>query len=223
MHSESGGGDIGLLVIDSDKDVLDLVVQTFVKAGGFAVSTASDGRMGCAKALREIPHLIILDLMLPKVPGLEVIRFLKVDSRTQHIPIVVITAKAEEVDRIIGFEMGAADYITKPFSPRELVFRARVTLMRNHRQSMSENLCAGPVRLDIARHAALVENVPVRLTTVEYKLLSKLMEIPRRAHARRRLLREVWGYSRDTSTRTIDTHVRRLRKKLGKHREIIET
>jgi two-component system phosphate regulon response regulator PhoB len=223
MHSEPGGSDIRLLVIDGDKNVLDLVVQTFVNAGGFKVSTASNGREGCAKAVRELPNLIILEMELAKTPGLEVARFLSVDSRTRHIPIVMLSARAEEIDRILGWEMGAADYVTKPFSSRELVLRVRAILRRSESQSPSESLRAGPVMLDIARHAAMVEDRPIRLTTVEYKLLTKLMETPHRAHARNRLLREVWGYSREANTRTIDTHVRRLRKKFGKHGGVIET
>ena len=212
-----------LLVIEDDKDVLDLVTRAFVKAGGFTVSTASDGRAGYVKALREVPHLIVLDLMLPKMPGLEVAKLLKVNAATHHIPILMLTAKVDEVDKIVGLEMGAADYVTKPFSPRELVLRARGILQRNRYEFPTESLRAGPITLDVARHLILVDNAPVRLTTVEYKLLTKLLEMPRRAHRRDRLLNEVWGYSRSTETRTIDTHIRRLRKKLGKHTGVIET
>ena len=215
--------DTRILVIEDDKDVLDLVVRTFTKAGGFSISTAIDGRLGYGKALREGPQLIILDLMLPKIPGLEITKLLKVNSATRHIPILMLSAKSDEVDRIVGFEMGASDYVTKPFSPRELLLRVRAILQRNGTQSHNERLSAGPITLDIGRHSVLVDNEPVRLTTVEYKLLNKLMDVPRRAHARQRLLNEVWGYNRDADTRTIDTHVRRLRKKLGKHSDAIET
>jgi two-component system, OmpR family, phosphate regulon response regulator PhoB len=215
--------DTRILVVEDDKDVLDLVERTFVRAGGFAVSTASDGRVGYGKALREGPQLIILDLMLPKIPGLEVTKLLKVNSTTRHIPILMLTAKTDEVDRIVGFEMGASDYVTKPFSPRELLLRARSILQRTTHPSNGERLSAGPITLDIAKHSVMVDDLPVRLTTVEYKLLNRLMEVPRRAHARNRLLNDVWGYSRETDTRTIDTHVRRLRKKLGKHGNVIET
>ena len=215
--------DTRILVIEDDKDVLDLVVRTFAKAGGFSISTAIDGRLGYGKALREGPQLIILDLMLPKIPGLEITKLLKVNAATRHIPILILSAKSDEIDRIVGFEMGAADYVTKPFSPRELLLRVRAILQRNGTQSHTESLSAGAITLDIARHSVLVDNQPVRLTTVEYKLLNKLMDVPRRAHARHRLLNEVWGYNNDADTRTIDTHVRRLRKKLGKHCDVIET
>ena len=215
--------DTRLLVIDDDKDLLDLVTRTFTKAGGFVISTAADGRAGYIKALREAPQLIVLDLMLPKMPGMEVAKLLKVNAATKHIPILMLTAKADEVDKIVGFEMGAADYVTKPFSPRELILRARAILQRNGKDSHSESLRAGPITLDVARHSVLVDDIPVRLTTVEYKLLTKLMELPRRAHPRQRLLTDVWGYTSGADTRTIDTHVRRLRKKLGKHMDVIET
>lgn len=212
-----------LLIIEDEQDVIDLLTLNLRKAGGFTVSTANDGASGLRKARAELPALIILDLMLPKMPGLEICKVLKTDAATRHIPIIMLTAKAEEIDRIIGLEFGADDYVTKPFSPRELILRVNAILRRGKGEMADEKISIGAITLDPARHHVAVGGKPVRLTSVEFKLLSMLMHRKGRVQARDRLLNEVWGYESLIDTRTVDTHVRRLRKKLGKAASAIET
>jgi DNA-binding response OmpR family regulator len=212
-----------ILIIEDEQDVLDLLTLNLRKAGGFAISTATDGATGLRKARAELPALIILDLMLPKMPGLEVCKILKTDPATQHIAILMLTAKAEEIDRIVGLEFGADDYVTKPFSPREIILRMKAIMRRGQGETGETRLTRGAITLDPSRHAVAVNGKPVRLTSVEFKLLSRLMERSGRVQARDRLLNEVWGYESIIDTRTVDTHIRRLRKKLGKAADTIET
>jgi two-component system, OmpR family, phosphate regulon response regulator PhoB len=212
-----------ILIIEDEQDVLDLLTLNLRKAGGFAISTATDGATGLRKARAELPALIILDLMLPKMPGLEVCKILKTDPATQHIAILMLTAKAEEIDRIVGLEFGADDYVTKPFSPREIILRMKAIMRRGQGETGETRLTRGAITLDSSRHAVAVNGKPVRLTSVEFKLLSRLMERSGRVQARDRLLNEVWGYESIIDTRTVDTHIRRLRKKLGKAADTIET
>ncbi len=212
-----------ILIVEDEPDVVDLLTLQLKKAGGFTVISAHDGAEGVKKARAEVPALIVLDLMLPRMPGLEVCKVLKTDSLTSHIPIIMLTAKAEEVDRIVGLEFGADDYVTKPFSPREMLLRIKAILRRGAGEMAEEQLTRGPITLDAARHRVLVGGKPVVLTAVEFKLLSMLMHRPGRVQARDRLLNEVWGYEAAIDTRTVDTHVRRLREKLGKSASVIET
>ena len=161
--------------------------------------------------------MIILDLMLPKMPGLEICKVLKTDAATRQVPVLMLTAKAEEIDRIVGLEFGADDYVTKPFSPRELVLRVNAILRRGKGEAVEEKkLSIGTITLDPARHQVDVGGKPVRLTSVEFKLLSMLMRRQGRVQERDRLLNEVWGYESVIDTRTVDTHVRRLRKNSAK-------
>lgn len=212
-----------ILIIEDEQDVIDLLTLQLRKAG-FVVSTATDGASGLRTAREESPALIILDLMLPRMPGLEVCRVLKTDNRTKAVPVIMLTAKAEEVDRIVGLEFGADDYVTKPFSPRELVLRINAILRRGKGEIAEEKkLSIGLITLDAARHSVTVGGKPLRLTSVEFKLLNMLMQRQGRVQARDRLLNEVWGYESLIDTRTVDTHVRRLRKKLGKAAGVIET
>jgi len=212
-----------VLIVEDERDVVDMLALNLRKAGGFLISTATDGAAGLTKARAEKPALIILDLMLPKMPGLEICKILKSDSTTRHIPIMMLTAKAEEIDRIVGLEFGADDYVTKPFSPREVILRIRAILRRGAAETTDEELTAGPITIDPARHAVSVERKRVNLTSLEFKLLRTLMQRRGRVQARDRLLNDVWGYESVIDTRTVDTHVRRLREKLGKAGEIIET
>jgi two-component system phosphate regulon response regulator PhoB len=212
-----------ILIVEDEHDVVDLLSLNLRKAGGFIVSTARDGATGLTKARAEKPAFIILDLMLPKMPGLEVCKLLKTDPATRHIPIMMLTAKAEEIDRIVGLEFGADDYVTKPFSPREVVLRIRAILRRGDGQQEDERLTAGAITIDPARHEVSVGGKRVSLTSIEFKLLRTLMQRRGRVQARDRLLNEVWGYESVIDTRTVDTHVRRLREKLGKAGDIIET
>jgi two-component system phosphate regulon response regulator PhoB len=212
-----------ILMIDDEQDVIDLLTLHLRKAG-YALSTATDGAAGLRLAREESPALIILDLMLPKMPGLEICRVLKTDATTRQIPVLMLTAKAEEIDRIVGLEFGADDYVTKPFSPRELVLRVNAILRRGQGETAEDKkLTIGSITIDPSRHLVEVAGRAVRLTSVEFKLLSMLMRRQGRVQERDRLLNEVWGYESVIDTRTVDTHVRRLRKKLGKAADAIET
>lgn len=211
-----------ILVIDDEQDVIDMLSVTLSKAG-LQVWSATDGITGLTKARQQQPALVVLDLMMPKMPGLEVCKLLKSDPATRGIPIIMLTAKAEEIDRVLGLEVGADDYVTKPFSPRELTLRINAVLRRGAPTSESRQLRIGSIVLDPDRHHVSSGGKPVRLTAVEFKLLTVLMQRPGRLLARDRLLREVWGYESIIDTRTIDTHIRRLRDKLGKAAGLIET
>ena len=212
-----------ILIIEDERDVVDLLALHLRKAGRFAISTASDGASGLDKARNEMPAFIILDLMLPKMPGLEVCKVLKTDPVTRHIPVMMLTAKAEEIDRIVGLEFGADDYVMKPFSPREVILRIKAILRRGETSRDEDRLATGAITIDPARHEVSVAGKRVSLTTIEFKLLSTLMRRRGRVQARDRLLNDVWGYERVIDTRTVDTHVRRLREKLGKAGTVVET
>jgi two-component system phosphate regulon response regulator PhoB len=205
-----------ILVVDDEQDVLDLLVYNLQKAG-FKTVTARDGAAALQKARDEVPSLIVLDLMLPQMDGIEVCRHLKVEPRTAHIPIIMLTAKAEEVDRIVGLELGADDYVTKPFSPRELALRVKGILRRiGGKTAPAEVLKFGDLIVDIAKHEVTIKGKVTELTATEFKLLTTLLERRGRVQSRDRLLIDVWGYEGDVDTRTVDTHLRRLRGKLGR-------
>jgi DNA-binding response OmpR family regulator len=212
-----------ILIIEDERDVVDLLVLHLRKWGKFTVTTANDGASGLDKARNERPAFIILDLMLPKMPGLEVCKVLKTDPTTRHIPIMMLTAKAEEIDRIVGLEFGADDYVTKPFSPREVILRVKAILRRGETSVGEEWLTTGAITIDPARHKVSVGGRHVTLTSIEFKLLRTLMQRRGRVQARDRLLNDVWGYESMIDTRTVDTHVRRLREKLGKAGAEVET
>jgi DNA-binding response OmpR family regulator len=211
-----------ILIIEDERDVVDLLAFSLRKAG-FTVSTANNGADGLQQARNEKPAFIILDLMLPKMPGLEVCKVLKSDAATRQIPIMMLTAKAEEIDRIVGLEFGADDYVTKPFSPREVVLRIGAIMRRTDTKQEEEHLRVGPIVIDAARHEVSVNGKQVNLTSLEFRLLRTLMQRRGRVQARDRLLNDVWGYESVIDTRTVDTHVRRLRRKLGKAADVIES
>jgi DNA-binding response OmpR family regulator len=212
-----------ILIVEDEIDVIDLLTVSLRKAGGFTISTATDGVAGLEKARSEKPAFLILDLMLPKVSGLEICRILKSDPGTRHIPIMMLTAKAEEIDRIVGLEFGADDYVTKPFSPREVVLRIQAIMRRGEAKAEEEHLSAGDIVIDPARHRVSVAGKTVHLTSIEFKLLRTLVQRRGRVQPRDRLLNDVWGYESVIDTRTVDTHVRRRREKLGKTSGAIET
>jgi DNA-binding response OmpR family regulator len=212
-----------ILIVEDEPDVVEMLTRAFNRAPGFSISTAFDGASGLHAARENLPSLIILDLMLPKMPGLEVCKILKSDSLTRHIPVLMLTAKAEEVDRIVGLELGADDYVTKPFSPREVVLRAQAILRRGEAPDETQSLVAGPIVIDGLRHRVSVSGKVVHLTSLEFKLLRTLVQRRGRVQERDRLLSDVWGYESMIDTRTVDTHVRRLREKLGKAGDAIET
>lgn len=212
-----------VLLIEDEEDVVEMLIRAFDRASGFNVIAATDGANGLRRAREELPALIVLDLMLPKMPGLEVCKILKSDSLTRHIPVLMLTAKAEEIDRIVGLELGADDYVTKPFSPREVVLRAQAILRRGEPESPDQSFVAGPINIDGLRHVVSVNGKTVYLTGLEFRLLRTLVQRRGRVQERDRLLSDVWGYETAIDTRTVDTHVRRLREKLGKAGDLIET
>lgn len=212
-----------ILIADDEEDVLNLVAMSLGGAG-FNVSKTEDGPSAIAAARAESPALIVLDLMMPGMTGLEVCKTLKNDSRTTEIPIILLTAKNSEVDRILAFELGADDYVTKPFSPRELVLRVQAILRRRIKPGSDETLLrAGDIRIDLDRHQVYVGSGEVELTAMEFKLLAALMERRGRVQSRDALLGSVWGIDREIEPRTVDTHLRRLREKLGRAGEQIHT
>jgi two-component system phosphate regulon response regulator PhoB len=188
------------------------------------VLTASDGPSGLEKAKKERPGLIILDLMLPEMDGKDVCRILKSDPLTRPIPILMLTAKAEEMDRVIGFELGADDYVTKPFSPRELVLRVKAILRRKEApEEEKKKIQISDLRIDMEKHQVFIKKDPISLTSTEFKLLVELASKRGRVHTREQLLDKVWGYTYEGYARTVDTHIRRLREKLGPTGNYIET
>jgi two-component system phosphate regulon response regulator PhoB len=212
-----------ILIVEDEPDVLELLSFHLQKAG-YKTLTARDGPSGVTKVRDELPALVILDLMLPGLDGTDVCRQLKADPKTAHIPILMLTAKAEEVDRIVGLELGADDYVTKPFSPRELLLRIKSILRRaGGAVAPPEILKHADLVVDLAKHAVSLKDKPLELTATEFKLLATLMERRGRVQTRDTLLQDVWGYSGDIDTRTVDTHIRRLREKLGRAGEWIET
>ena len=212
-----------ILVADDEPDVLHLVSLN-LKNAGFNVIKAEDGVSALTKARETHPALIVLDLMLPEMSGLEVCKVLKKETLTAQIPIIMLTAKAEEVDRIVGLELGADDYLTKPFSPRELVLRVKSVLRRaSGSAEAGDQLALGNIRIDRARYEITVGGKAIDFTATEFKLLTVLIERRGRVQSRDTLLNDVWGYESAIDTRTVDTHMRRLREKLGKAADCIET
>jgi len=211
-----------ILVVDDERDIVELVRYNLAQAG-YRVVSALDGRQAVEAARRERPDLIVLDLMLPVMPGSEVARLLKQDDTTRHIPILMLTARGAEVDRVVGFELGADDYVVKPFSPRELVLRVQAILKRDDRQTPEERIVHDPLVIDVGAHTVRLKGREIVLTATEFKLLHRLAKRPGRAFSRDQLLSEVWGYGGDVETRTVDTHMKRLRAKLGPAGEWIET
>ena len=212
-----------VLIVDDESDLAQLI-DFNLKSAGFTTHVASTGAAALTAAREQRPELVLLDLMLPDMPGTEVCRQLRADPLTRDVLIVMLTAKGEEADRIRGFEMGADDYVTKPFSVRELVLRLKAILRRNSTpRESAPSLALGPLKLDVAAHRFYVEGKEVALTALEFRLLEHLMTRVGRVQTREQLLEEVWGLSSTLETRTIDTHVMRLRDKLGVARAYLET
>ena len=214
-----------ILVAEDEADVQELV-GLHLRNAGFVPVPAESGPEAIRRAREDSPDLIVLDIMLAGMSGLEVCRLLKADQATSRIPVIMLTAKAEEPDRIAGLELGADDYMTKPFSPRELVLRVKSVLRRAGPATTAQEtaqLKAGEVAIDRERHIVRVRGEQVDLTATEFKLLTLLIERRGRVQSRDGLLNEVWGYESAIDTRTVDTHVRRLREKLGPEADCIET
>lgn len=212
-----------ILVIEDEKDILDLEKYNLEQAG-FKVLTAVNGLEGLNLAQTQDPDLIVLDLMLPGLDGKEVCRRVRGNEATRNIPVIMLTAKVEEIDLIIGFEIGADDYMTKPFSPRELVLRIKAVLKRTQPLPAPLPRLAFPgLVIDPAKHRLEVDGLEVILTATEFKLIQHLAENAGLVLSRDQLLDQVWGYNFEGYGRTVDTHIRRLRKKLGSQKERIET
>ena len=212
-----------ILVIEDEPDIAE-VLQYNLEKEGFDVETARRGDTGLDAVRRDSPDLILLDLMLPGIDGLELTRMLKRDPGTSRLPIVMLTARGEELDRIVGLELGADDYISKPFSPREVVLRVKAVLRRfQQEESSTELLEIGGIELDVSGHQLRVRGKEVPLTATEFRLLRLLLDRSGRVQTRGQLLSDVWGYAEDIDSRTVDTHIRRLRRKLGAEAERIET
>jgi len=211
-----------ILIVDDEPDVVQLIEYN-LKAAGYDVVTAADGNEALDLARSSSPNLIILDLMLPEVDGLDVCKVLRRDRSTAGIPIIMLTAKASETDRVLGLELGADDYVTKPFSPRELVLRVKRLLRAETASDDNEVIQVGDLSVDIPRHEARVKGKTIELTATEFRLLTVLVKRRGRVQTREQLLRDVWEYDTLIDTRTVDTHMRRLREKLGSAAKNLDT
>jgi two-component system phosphate regulon response regulator PhoB len=213
-----------ILIVEDERDV-QTILEFNLKEAGFETLRASNGEDALAWLRARVPDLVLLDLMLPDMSGTEVCRRLKSDPRTSAVPVVVLTARGAELDRVVGFELGADDYVAKPFSVRELVLRIRAVLRRTSAPAAPERpvVTIGPIRLDREAHRVTVEGREIDLTPIEFKLLGTLMDRAGRVQSRERLLGDVWELSDGVETRTVDTHVKRLRDKLAPAEELIET
>jgi two-component system, OmpR family, phosphate regulon response regulator PhoB len=222
--TESSASSERILVVDDEPDIVALVAYHLAKAG-YSVSTATSGPDGLALARREKPALIVLDLMLPGLSGLEVMEQLQCDAATNRIAVLMLTARREEGDRIKGLTLGADDYLTKPFSPPELVLRVAAILRRVKagREEQPDVRQIGPLKIDSTSHRVTVDEREVDLTPTEFRLLSLLAERKGRVQPRTLLLEMVWEAAADIQTRTVDMHVQRLRAKLGEAGDLIET
>jgi two-component system phosphate regulon response regulator PhoB len=213
-----------VLVVDDEADIVALVAYHLAKAG-YRVSTASTGTDALAQARSETPAIIVLDLMLPGMSGFEVLEQLRADEATGHVAVLMLTARRDEPDRIHGLSLGADDYLTKPFSPQELVLRVGAILRRLGAAGTpaGDVITVGSVRIDRAAHRVMVSREEIELTPTEFKLLLTLAERKGRVQARSHLLEAVWDAAPDIQTRTVDMHVQRLRTKLGNMGDMIET
>lgn len=214
-----------VLIIEDEKDLAELLAFNLEKEG-YAATCVHDGKLGMERAGAELPDLILLDLMLPGLLGTEVCKALRKDPRTARIPIIMITAKGDEIDRVVGFEVGADDYIVKPFSMREVALRVKAVMRRFEQDvqvSAADFFSIGDIVIDKQRHTVTSAGREIELTSTEFKLLLYLAEKKGRVQGREKLLENVWSYNNAGDTRTVDTHVTRLRSKLGAPGDIIKT
>jgi two-component system phosphate regulon response regulator PhoB len=211
-----------ILVVEDEKDIVQ-VLEFGLRQAGFESVSARDAGEAFARIREKAPDAVILDLMLPDLPGTEICRQLKSNPKTASLPVIMLTARSDEVDRVVGFELGADDYIVKPFSVREVVLRVKAVLRRGTPGETPPRDQIGPVRLDRDAHRVFVEGHEIELTALEFKLLETFMARVGRVQTREQLLRDVWEMTGDVQTRTVDTHVKRLREKLLGGRDLIET
>ncbi len=209
--------------MDDEPEAVELV-EFNLKQAGYAVTTAADGAEALKKARSQTPDLIILDVMLPEMDGFEICKTLRLEITTAKIPVIMLTAKAAEIDRVLGLELGADDYLTKPFSPRELLLRVKKILSRYQiEEKPKEQLRFGDLLIDLPRHIVSWKNKPIDMTATEFKLLTVLAQRSGRVQSRDQLLRDVWEYDSVIDTRTVDTHMRRLREKIGAASKHLDT
>jgi two-component system, OmpR family, phosphate regulon response regulator PhoB len=211
-----------ILIVEDEKDIVQ-VLEYALRQAGFDTVAARDGGEAFARVREKTPDAVILDLMLPDLAGTEICRQLKSNARTAAVPVIMLTARSDEVDRVVGFELGADDYITKPFSVREVVLRVKAVLRRGAPGETPPRAEVGPVRLDTEAHRVFVDGEEVELTALEFRLLETFMSRIGRVQTREQLLHDVWEMTGELQTRTVDTHVKRLREKLGNGRDLIET
>jgi len=212
-----------LLIIEDDKHISKLIKYNAEKAG-YDCTLAQDGEEALDVLNKQGADLIILDIMLPKMDGFEVCRVIKQNPKLRNIPVIMLTAKGAEVDRVVGLELGADDYVVKPFSPRELMLRIKAILRRGKTEELPKDIIGrGGLVIDIPKHRVTVNHKEIELTPIEFKLLVTLIERSGRIQSRDKLLADVWDMHSDVFTRTVDTHIKRLREKLGKMGRIIET
>lgn len=211
-----------ILIVEDEPSIREILSYNLAREG-FDVQVESDGSRVPELLRHDRPELMILDLMLPGLDGFEILRLIRREATTADLPVLILSAREEEVDRIVGLELGADDYVTKPFSPREVVLRVKALLRRGEGPKTRTDLALGPLRLDVEAHRVFVDGDEVTLTATEFRLLHNLMQRRGRVQSRARLLRDVWGYADDADSRTVDTHVRRLRRKLETAGDLIET
>tara|TARA_A100001234_G_scaffold34040_1_gene26560 strand:- start:13604 stop:14299 length:696 start_codon:yes stop_codon:yes gene_type:complete len=212
-----------IYIVEDEPDIREAISYNLTQEG-FKVHEFSDAESCLQKIKNHKPDLLILDLMLPGISGLDLCKYIRSKNELKMISIIMLTAKSEEVDRILGFELGADDYVTKPFSIRELILRVKVILKKNTEMTnMHELIKFGPISLNLDAHEVIVENNEINLTALEFKLLKHLIDRKGRVQTRNQLLGDVWGYSSEVTTRTVDTHIKRLREKLGDVGKYIQT
>jgi two-component system phosphate regulon response regulator PhoB len=212
-----------ILIIEDELDLAELIAFNLQKEG-FKTVLAYDGRTGLERVNSEKPDLVILDLMLPEIGGIEICKAIRRNESSSTIPVLMVTAKGEEIDKVVGFEVGADDYLVKPFSTRELLLRVKAILRRTSNEKPEGKIFnAGMVSIDTESHRVTSDGEEITLTITEFKLLLTLMERLGRMQSREQLLDHVWGYSSDADTRTVDTHITRLRSKLGSAGDLIKT
>lgn len=212
-----------ILVVEDDKNISKLVKYNLEKAC-FDCTVCITGEDALAVLAHQAFDLVILDIMLPEIDGFETCRLIRQNKKLAHIPIIILTAKGEEIDKVVGFELGADDYVVKPFSPRELILRVKAILKRGKpAEDETEILSLDNIIIDISRHEVKIDKEEVGLTQIEFKLLVTLMKRSGRVQSRDKLLEDVWDIASDVTTRTIDTHIKRLREKMGQSGKLIET
>ncbi len=211
-----------VLVVDDEEEICELVSYNLAREG-YRVVKEHDGEAAVDRIFKSPPDLLVLDLLLPKMSGLEVLQAIRSEPRTRSLPVLVLTARGTEMDKLVGFERGADDYLTKPFSPKELAARVHAILRRTRGEETATPTKVGPFEFDRERHRVLLHRRELSLTPTEYRLLEFLLQKPGRVFSREQLLDKVWGLGYFGETRTVDVHVRRLRAKLGRESGLIRT